>query len=243
MSDGVTLVTGGNGGIGAYVVDYLLRAGHHNLIIQYRRSREHLDRVIGGHGLSTDVAFEADLSDEGSVDRLASAVADKGRHVQCLVNVAGSSTNGMAWKLHVEDVDRIVADNFRSTFLTCRAFVPGMRERGYGRIVNFSSIVASTGIAGASHYAAAKAAIVAYTRSLALEVAPRGITANSLALGYFDTGLIHSVPPSLQDDIRARIPVGRFGSRNDVGAAVEFLLSDHAGFITGQVLHLNGGQY
>ncbi len=128
-------------------------------------------------------------------------------------------------------------------FLCSKHFIPKMRECGEGRIINFSSVTAFTGIPGASHYAAAKAGLVGFTKSLALELANKKITANAIALGYFGTGLIDSVPEHLQAEIKTKIPLNRFGDASDVGSTVEFLLSDSAAFMTGQVLHLNGGQY
>lgn len=244
MSLGTTLITGSNGGIGQHVVRYLLSQGDRNIFCHYRSEN---DRVVGAleeAGLDPDKhSFKADLNDEGSIEEMASFIRSEFGGISHLVNVAGSSSNAMSWKMSKSDFTRVLNDNLVTTFLCCKAFVPDMRERKHGRIVNFSSIVGATGIAGAAHYAAAKAGLVGFTKSLALELASRGITANALALGYFDTGLIDSVPSDMQAEIMKRIPLGRFGSRPDIGSAVKYLLSDEAQFLTGQVIHLNGGQY
>ena len=118
-----------------------------------------------------------------------------------------------------------------------------MRENKFGRIVNFSSIVGFTGMAGASHYASAKAGLIGLTKSLALELAPKGITVNAIALGYFNAGLIEDVSTDLQNEIKKKIPMGRFGEKQDIGPAIEYLISPESQFYTGQVMHLNGGQY
>jgi len=243
MAHGITLVTGANGGIAQHVIRHLLSKGHRNVVAQYRGRRDRIDATFAEFGLSQEHVVQADLCDEASVTAMAEVVRARHGAVASLVNVAGSSSNAMSWKLHTADFTRVVNDSLLSTFLCCKAFVPDMREQRYGRILNFSSIVGATGIAGAAHYAAAKAGITGFTKSIAQELASRGITANALALGYFDTGLIHSVPETMQADIRSRIPVGRFGTQADVGAAVEYLISDDASFLTGQVVHLNGGQF
>lgn len=243
MVNGVTLITGANGGIAQHVLRHLLKRGHRNVVAHYRGQRDRVDAALAEFGLPTDHAVQADLCDEDSVSRMRDAVCARHGSVTALVNVAGSSSNAMSWKLDTSDFIQVVHDSLLSTFLCCKAFTPGMREQRYGRIVNFSSIVGATGVAGAAHYAAAKAGVTGFTKSIAQELASRGITANALALGYFDTGLIHSVPEQMQAAIRDRIPIGRFGSEPDVGAAVEYLIGPDSAFLTGQVIHLNGGQF
>lgn len=244
MTDtGSILITGANGGIAQHVLRHLLKSGRRNVIAHFRGARERVDATLREFDVPLDHAVQADLCDEDSVLRMRAQVHDRHGLVTALVNVAGSSTNAMSWKLDTADFVGVVNDSLLSTFLCCKAFVPEMRERRYGRILNFSSVVGATGIAGAAHYAAAKSGIVGFTKSIAQELASRGVTANALALGYFDTGLIHSVSETMQAEIRNRIPVGRFGTEADVGAAVEYLISADASFVTGQVIHLNGGQF
>lgn len=237
------LLTGANGGIAQHIARHLLELGRRDIVLHYRSDRNNIDALLAEFSLPESHACRADLCDETSVEALRERIERHYGLVTRLVNVAGSSTNAVSWKLSAENFTKVLNDNLLSTFLCCKAFVPGMRERRFGRIVNFSSIVGSTGVPGASHYAAAKAGIVGFTKSLALEVANRSIVVNALALGYFDTGLIADVPDAMQAELKARIPAGRFGSRHDVGSAVEFLLGDGVGFMTGQVIHLNGGQF
>ncbi|MDQ3038568.1 MAG: SDR family oxidoreductase [Pseudomonadota bacterium] len=242
MSDRLLLITGGNGGIAQHILRHLLTRGERNVVVQYRGDRGHVDRLFAEFDMPTDRLVQSDLCDESSVMSMYECITAAHGPVERLANVAGSSSNGMSWKVSTEDFVRVINDSLLSTFLCCKAFVPGMRERRYGRIVNFSSVVGTTGAVGASHYAAAKAGVVGFTKSLSLELASRGITANALALGYFDTGMINTVPEALQAEIRARIPAGRFGGVDDVGAAVSYLTSEASAFLTGQAIHLNGGQ-
>lgn len=244
MSKGAVLVTGANGGVGQHIARYLLENGERDLMCHYRGDRSHVDALLREFDLDPAIhAVQGDLTDEVSVAAMFDAVRDRVGPVARLVNVAGSSTNAMSWKITRDEFSRVIDDSLLTTFLCCRQAIPSMREARYGRIVNISSIVGFTGVVGASHYAAAKAGLVGYTKSVALEVASRGITANAIALGYIDAGLINTVPEPMQADIRTRIPAGRFGSKSDVGGAVRYLLADDANFFTGQVLHLNGGQY
>lgn len=244
MSIGVTLVTGANGGIGQHIVHHLLSKGFRTVFCHYRSDNDRLRNTLEEAGLDPRRhSFKADLNDESSIEEMAEFIRSEFGGVRHLINVAGSSSNAMSWKMTKDDFTQVLNDSLVTTFLCCKAFVPYMREQKYGRIVNFSSIVGATGVAGAAHYAAAKAGLVGFTKSLALELASRSITANALALGYFDTGLIDSVPAEMQVEILKKIPLGRFGAQSDIGAAVQYLISDDAQFLTGQVIHLNGGQY
>lgn len=244
MTNGVVLITGANGGIGQHVARYLLERGERNIACHFRGERDKVDALLQEFDLDPALhAVQASLTDETSVQAMMDGLLSTFESVDRLVNVAGSSTNAMSWKLSRDDFSRVIEDSLLTTFLCCKHLIPSMREARFGRIVNVSSIVGFTGIAGASHYAAAKAGLIGFTKSIALELASRGITANAIALGYFDAGLIDSVPEAMQAEVRTRIPLGRFGTKSDVGAAVSYLLGDDSAFLTGQVLHLNGGQY
>jgi NAD(P)-dependent dehydrogenase (short-subunit alcohol dehydrogenase family) len=243
MTQEVILVTGSNGGIGSRLVRQLLRSGHRNIACHYRSGSDDVAQVLGESGLDpARHLFRAELTDEEQVRVLRLAVEERLGPIDALLNVAGASSNGMSWKLSVADFRRVVEWNLTSAFLCSREVIPGMRERGWGRIVNFSSVVAFGGVVGASHYCAAKAGLVGLTKALALELANRNITVNVLALGYFSCGLIDDVPADMQAQIRARIPVGRFGEVEELAAVVQLLLERTSAFLTGQVLHLNGGQ-
>lgn len=240
---GYALITGSNGGIGAGIANYLLNKGHRNIACHYRSDSTKIASIFKKYDLNPEVhCISAELEKAESVAALRATVEDRLGNVDTLINVAGASTNGMSWKLTLEDFQKILNSNLVSTFLCSKEFIPGMRERKWGRIINFSSIVGQTGTVGASHYCAAKAGIIGFTKALALELANKNITANSIALGYFNTGLIRDVSDEMQQEIIRKIPVSRLGTEKDVGGLVEYLMSSDADFMTGQVLQLNGGQ-
>jgi len=244
LPDRTILLTGASGGVGLALTDYLLACGHTNLACQYRTNADMLFETVRRYGLDPDAhCFRADLADEADVRALGGEVHDAFGTVWGLINLAGSTSNSMSWKLPFEEFQRVLADNLTSTFLTCREFIPSMREAGGGRIVNISSVVAFTGVAGASHYAAAKAGIVGFTKAISRELASRHVTVNVLALGYFEYGMLYTVPEELREDIRGQIPAARFGSAAEIGGMTVHLLSDEGAYTTGQVLHINGGMY
>jgi 3-oxoacyl-[acyl-carrier protein] reductase len=240
----VVLVTGSNGGVGSRLVRYLLNSGYRKLACHYRAGCEAVESELVAHGLDPGThLYRAELRDEDQVRAMRLQIEERLGPVHALLNVAGSSTNGMSWRLSLAAFAEVLESNLTSAFLCSREFIPSMRERRRGRILNFSSVVAFTGVAGASHYCAAKAGLVGLTKALALELANRNITVNAIALGYFGFGLLDEVPPDLQAEIKSRIPAGRFGEASDVGSLVRLLMDDESSYLTGQVLHLNGGQY
>lgn len=243
MTESLVLITGSNGGIGSALVEYLLDHGCRNVALHYRGSLEHVEALLKRHDLDpAKHLFYGDLSDEDQVKNLRQSIEQSLGPVSSLINIAGSSTNNLSWKLSVGEFQKVLGDNLLSTFLCCREFCGPMRANGGGRIINLSSIVASTGVAGASHYCAAKAGIEGFSKALALELAPKLITVNVLALGYFRYGLINHLSETHQEVVRSQIPLKRFGEGNEIGGYVRFLLSSEGAYTTGQVLHINGGQ-
>jgi len=241
---GLTLITGANGGIGIHVTELLLNAGVRQVVCQYRSSKADLEQLFRKHDLDPSKhLFRAELSDEAQVSELRQSIESaQSQPVLGLVNFAGASTNAVSWKMSLADFRSVVDSNLTSTFLCVREFLPGMRNAGKGRIVTTSSVVAHTGVAGASHYCASKAGVEGFVRAVALETANKNITVNSLALGYFDYGIINQVPAPLLASIKENIPVKRLGKANEIFGALQFLLSEDSAFFTGQVMHLNGGQ-
>ena len=243
-SERVILVSGSNGGIGADVVEYLFECGHRNIACQHRSSPDRIGRVLEKLGLDpARHLFQGDLRDENYLVRLQRDISEKLGDVAVIINLVGGSTNGLSWKLSLDDFNNVMAANLTTTFLTCRQFISGMREKAFGRIINVTSVVAFKGVAGAAHYCAAKAGIIGLTKALSLELANRNITANTLALGYFDTGMINQVPDEVQQKIKGDIPLGRFGAAREVAACINYLVGDDAGYVTGQVFHINGGLF
>jgi NAD(P)-dependent dehydrogenase (short-subunit alcohol dehydrogenase family) len=254
------IVTGANGGLGLSVVKYLWLAGY-NVIATYRNDRSKLDflasdiaaalpiifndRVSEGELMPTDEKIRAnsyfvDVIDDESVKVFAENVLETHGTPYGIINLAGGSSNAMSWKMSSKEFKTIVEQNLLSTWLVTCAFVPAMRSANRGRIINASSVVGETGVIGAAHYAAAKAGVVGLTKSLALELAPKNITVNALGLGYFDSGLITSVPQPALDNIIEKTPLKRLGTAHDLCSTILFLLSEGA-FITGQTININGG--
>lgn len=238
------LITGSNGGIGLEIARYLLEKKHRNLACHYRSKSTAIETLLKSYDLDpAKHCFQADLNNEQEVLRMKENIQSSLGGVSSLLNVAGSSKNGLSWKFSVEDFQRVVNDSLLSSFICSKTFIPQMREKGWGRIVNFSSIIGFTGMAGAAPYCAAKAGLIGMTKAMSQELAAKGITVNAIALGYFNYGLINDVSADLQAQIKAKIPVARFGETADIGQAIQFLLHEESSFYTGQVLHLNGGQF
>jgi acetoacetyl-CoA reductase len=159
------------------------------------------------------------------------------------VNNAGITHDVTLHRMNPEHWHAVIETNLTSCFNMCRAVIEGMRTRGFGRIVNISSINGQKGQAGQTNYAAAKAGIIGFTKALALETAAKGVTVNAVAPGYVDTDMVAAVPAEIVQRIVAQVPVGRLGRPDEIARAVRFLVSDDAGFVTGATLTLNGGQY
>ncbi|RYZ79705.1 MAG: SDR family NAD(P)-dependent oxidoreductase, partial [Proteobacteria bacterium] len=231
------VLTGTNGGVGLEIAKHLISSGFRNLVCHYRSSHEHISRLLESNDIDVGTRLiKANLNDENEVELFKETVIKNFGHADVLLNIAGSSSNAMSWKLSLDQFQSAISDNLLTAFLCTRAFLPGMRERASGRIINFTSIVGSTGVVGASHYCASKAALMGYTKSVALEVANKEITVNAIALGYMSTGLIEDVPMEMQSKLLSTIPLRRFGSSADVGSLVEFISSSEAGWFTGQVV-------
>lgn len=243
-SQGYVLITGAGSGIGLSIVETLLSNGFTQLICQYRNRNTELFDLLEKFNLSPEeYAIKAELTDESDISKMNEFGKSKFGYIYGLINVAGASTNSMSWKMTKEDFTSVINANLLSVFLCSKEFIPEMREHSMGRIINFSSIVAYTGTVGSAHYCAAKAGVVGLSKALSLELANKNITVNTIALGYFDRGLINDVSKQLQDEIKSRTPIKRFGQSNEVGALVKYILGLDAEFTTGQVFHINGGLY
>ena len=163
--------------------------------------------------------------------------------IDVLVNNAGITRDGTLHRMSPENWDAVIATNLSSCFNTTRFVIDSMRERGFGRIINISSINGQKGQSGQVNYAAAKAGIIGFTKALALETAAKGITVNAVAPGYINTEMVAAVSAKVMENIVGQIPIGRLGETDEIARAVVFLASDDAGLITGSTLTANGGQY
>ncbi len=238
------LVTGGSRGLGLAIALGFARASA-TLTVVYKTDNEAAKackRALDEHGADSAIV-RCDVGVSPDVARFAQWVADERGDVDILVNNAGTYDDATVWNMSDEAWTGVLSSSLTGTFHMCRALVPGMRKAGWGRIINVSSVVGQVGVFGAANYAAAKAGLAGFTKSLAKEVISKGITANLLSLGYFDAGMLNRLPSDLQGRILATIPAGRWGKTSEVAAASLFLASDDAAYITGQVLGINGGHY
>jgi acetoacetyl-CoA reductase len=236
----VALVTGGTRGIGAAISVALQEAGY-QVAANYGGNDEAASRFKERTGIPV---YKWDVADfQACQDGIARVEADLGP-IEVLVNNAGITRDTTLHRMKLEQWNDVIRTNLDSVFNMTRGVIEGMRERGFGRIVNISSINGQKGQFGQSNYAAAKAGLIGFTKSVAQENAARAITINAIAPGYIGTEMVRAVPEDvLKSKILPLIPAGRLGEPEEVGRCVVFLASDEAGFITGSTLSANGGQY
>ena len=232
------LVTGATGGIGAAIA----RALHANgaIVAISGRRRDMLDALAGQLGGRVHV-FPCDLANKEEVENLVPAAEAAMGHVDILVNNAGITRDNIFMRLKDADWDEVFAVDLGAAFRLARAAVRGMMRRRFGRIIGMTSVVAVTGNAGQANYAAAKAGMIAMAKSLAQEVAARGVTVNTIAPGFIETAMTNALADKQKDAILSLVPAGRFGAPDDVAAAAVYLASHEAAYVTGQTLHVNGG--
>jgi acetoacetyl-CoA reductase len=235
----VAVVTGGTRGIGGAVSVALKGAGY-KVAANYAGNDEAARRFSQETGIPT---FKFDVSDFKSCEAGVKRIEKELGPVEVLVNNAGITRDAVLHKMTPEQWSQVIATNLTSCFNMCRLVIEGMRERGFGRIVNIGSINGQAGQYGQVNYAAAKSGIHGFTKALAQEGASRGITVNAIAPGYVDTDMVRAVPQTVLDKIVARIPVGRLGHAEEIARGVLFLVSDQGGFVTGSTMSINGGQH
>jgi acetoacetyl-CoA reductase len=235
----VAVVTGGTRGIGRAISEGLQTAGY-KVAANYGGNEDIAKQFTKETGIP---AYRFDVGDFGAcTDGIKQITADLGP-VEVLVNNAGITRDGTLQRMSFEQWNAVIQTNLSSCFNMCRCAIDGMRERGFGRIVNIGSINGQAGQYGQVNYAAAKSGIHGFTKALAQEGASKGITVNAIAPGYIDTEMVRAVPPNVLEKIVARIPVGRLGHAEEIARGVLFLVADEAGFITGSTLSINGGQH
>ena len=232
------LVTGASGGIGSAIARTLHGAGARVAISGTRRER--LDELASELGGET-AALACDLSDQDAVEALVPAAEKALGQIDILVNNAGITRDNLLLRMRDEEWESVLTVNLTAAFRLSRAVARGMMQRRFGRIVSITSVVGTTGNPGQTNYAASKAAIAGMTKSLALELATRGVTANCIAPGMIDTDMIAKLTDEQRGAIAQRVPARRLGAPEEVAAGVLYLASDEAAYVTGQTLHLNGG--
>ncbi|MCH7553731.1 MAG: 3-oxoacyl-[acyl-carrier-protein] reductase [Chloroflexi bacterium] len=239
LSGKVALVTGSGRGIGRAIAVRLAAAGA-TVALNAISSTDATEKVITSTGGSCS-AHLGDVRDAQAVDGLVNDVVSRHGSLDILVNNAGVTRDGLLMRMSESDWQDVLDTNLTGAFHCTRAVLRRMVRKRWGRIVNIGSVVGLRGNAGQANYTATKAGLVGLTRTTAREVVSRGITANVIAPGFIETELTDKLGESIQDQIRSHIPLGRFGSPEDVAEAVTFLATDEAGYITGQVLLVDGG--
>ncbi len=243
MFSRVALVTGASRGIGREIALTLCRAGFDIAVaspeIEKNEEVAGLIRACSGQAFTVNMNL---LSYDSIRESCAKVVENFGR-VDVLVNNAGVTRDGLAVRMKREDWDKVLQINLSGAFFTTQQVLPIMMKQRYGRIVNIASVVGESGNAGQANYVASKAGIIGLTKALAQEMAPRQITVNAVAPGFIDTDMTAVLTGELKEKMLAQVPLRRLGRPEEIAAAVRFLASDEAGYITGHVLNVNGGMY
>lgn len=239
----IALVTGASRGIGEAIAKRLASEGA--TVLAAARTADALERVVaevaGAGGRAS--ALPLDLSDPGSIESAVKAALDAHGQIHVLVNNAGVTEDNLILRMGKDAWDRVLATNLTGAFLLTQAAVKGMVRKRYGRIVNVTSIVGLMGNAGQANYASAKAGLIGLTKSVARELASRQITCNAVAPGFIDTAMTRQMTDAARETLTGQIPLARLGDPDDVAAAVAFLASDEAAYVTGTVLNVSGGLY
>ncbi|OEG00358.1 3-oxoacyl-[acyl-carrier-protein] reductase [Vulcanibacillus modesticaldus] len=242
LNSKVAIVTGASRGIGKEIALTLAESGA-NVVINYVGNQERAEEVarqireMGREAL----VIQADVSDSKQVDNLISTALSHFGKVDILVNNAGITRDNLIMRMKEEDWDKVIATNLKSVFLLSKAISRPMMKQRYGRIINISSVVGVLGNPGQANYVAAKSGVIGLTKTLARELATRGITVNAVAPGYIETDMTTNLSEDVKSKLLDQIPLARLGTPKDVANVVKFLVSDQASYMTGQVLHVDGG--
>jgi len=244
LKDKVCIVTGGSRGIGKGIATAFAKEGA-KIIINYRSKRDvarETRNEIRQYCTEVEIV-EADVSKEEEVVEMVKKTKDRFGTIDILVNNAGTYEDRVIWKMDKNIWDEVISTNLTGVFLCTKHVVPLMREKGWGRIINISSVVGQIGTFGASNYAASKSGLFGFTKAVAKEVANKNITVNCVALGYIEAGMNLRLPEEIRQKVLQEIPMKRFGKVEEVAGPVVFLCTDEAAYITGQIIQINGGFY
>lgn len=238
LSGRTALITGASGGIGSAIAKNLSQQGAHVILHGTRADR--LEELASEIGTNVSVVT-ANLSDREAVGGLVSEAAKATGAIDILVNNAGITRDNLFMRMKDEEWDDVLEVNLTSSMLLCRSAIRAMMKARWGRIISISSIVGVTGNPGQTNYAASKAGMIGFSKSLAAEVASRGITVNVVAPGFIETPMTDELTDEQKQKLLGNVPAGRLGSSQEVAAAVSFLASEEAAYMTGATLHVNGG--
>ena len=238
----IALVTGASRGIGREIAKTLARENA-MVIINYNgsseRAREAEQEIISQGGKA--VTYQCNVSDYSAVEQMVKDLVKEYGHIDILVNNAGITRDNLIMKMSEEDFDRVIETNLKGTFNTIRHLARQMLKQRSGKIINISSVSGVLGNAGQANYAASKAGVIGLTKTMARELASRGINVNAIAPGFIETEMTEVLSDAVKESVTAQIPFKRFGQARDIAEAAVFLASDRAEYITGQVIHIDGG--
>ena len=241
----VVVITGGSRGIGRCVALRFAQENARIVIAHYdpdEIASDYTLNMLASEGVEAE-SHKIDVSSHGAVNDFFSGIIAKHAKIDVLINNAGITRDGLLMRMSENDWDMVMAVNLKSVFNCTQAVVRKMLKQRSGRIVNISSVVGQIGNAGQANYSASKAGIMGLTKTVAREVAPRGVTVNAVAPGFIDTEMTEVLPEKVKQEFIQQIPLGRFGKPEDVAETIYWLCSDAANYITGQVIHVNGGLF
>ncbi|MGD9678646.1 MAG: 3-oxoacyl-[acyl-carrier-protein] reductase [Vulcanibacillus sp.] len=242
LNSKVAVVTGASRGIGREIVLTLAKAGA-NVVINYMGNKDLAEEVaVEVRQMGRDaLVIKADVSNSEEVENLVSKTLEYFGKIDILVNNAGITRDNLIIRMKEDDWDKVIDTNLKSVFLTSKAISKIMIKQREGKIINISSVVATLGNAGQANYVAAKAGVIGLTKTLARELAPRGINVNAVAPGFIQTDMTANLSDIIKDKLLEQIPLGRLGQAKDIANIVKFLVTDEASYMTGQVIHVDGG--
>ncbi len=243
LKEQVAFVTGGTRGIGRAIALGLAQLGV-NVVVAARNHDAAIDAAehISKFGVKS-FGVKLDVSDAQEVEKVFEEIRNKFQRIDILVNNAGITKDGLLMRMREDAWDSVMDINLKGVFLCTKEAIKDMAKQKYGRIINITSVAAFMGNPGQANYSASKAGIVGFTKTVAREYASRGITVNAVAPGFITTAMTDVLPDNIKEDMKKLIPLGRFGTVEDVANAVIFLALPASGYITGQVIHVNGGMY
>jgi len=243
--DKVCIITGSSRGIGKGIATAFAKEGA-NIVINFRSqedaAKETAEEIVEKYDAEVEIV-KADVSKEEEVVEIVERTRKRFGTVDILVNNAGVHKDSVVWKMDKNVWEEVISTNLTGIFLCTKHVVPIMREKSWGRIVNISSVAGQIGLFGASNYSASKSGLFGFTKTVAREVANRNITVNCVAFGYVETGMNLRLPEEIRQKVLQEIPMKRFGKVEEVSGPIVFLCTDEAAYITGQIIHINGGYY
>lgn len=234
----IALITGASRGIGRAIAEQLVAAG---ATVVGTATSEHGAAAISDYLGANGRGVALDVNDNDAIVALLKSIDEHYGQLDILINNAGITKDNLLMRMKDEEWDAVMNTNLKAVFHLCKAVMRGMMKRRYGRIINISSVVGTTGNPGQANYCAAKAGLVGFSKSLAKEVAARGITVNCVAPGFIDTDMTKALTEEQKESIFVNIPSARLGQPEEIAAAVIFLASKSAGYVTGETIHVNGG--